>query len=106
MNDFHPAIPFPIKWAVNPNKYDDGGKNPVQLSLFIPTESVVAFAQYLMNMADDQNKARTGKVWDYKNNEEKEITGFYINAKVKIGKDGTFGNINPAKTQTPEEPAF
>lgn len=56
MNDFHAAIPFPIKWAVNPNKFDEKGKNPVQLGLFIPTESVVAFAQYLMDMADDQSK--------------------------------------------------
>jgi hypothetical protein len=106
MNDFQAAIPFPIKWAVNPNKFDENGKNPVQLALFIPTESVVAFAQYLMDMADDQSKARTGKVWDYNNNQEKEITGFYLNAKGKIGNEGTFGNINPAKVKTSSEPAF
>jgi len=106
MNDFQAAIPFPIKWAVNPNKYNDDGKNPVQLRLFIPTESVVAFAQYLMDMADDQSKAKTSKIWDYANNQEKEITGFYINAKGKNGNDGTFGNINPAKIKASTESAF
>ena len=103
-SDFQAALPFPIKWAVNENKFDTDGKNPLSLSVFVPAESAFALAQFLLDTAEDPTKAKTSKVWDYSKNEEVEVTGFYINGKGKTGRDGngtSFGNINPAKAASP-----
>ena len=103
-SDFQAALPFPIKWSVNENKFDDNGKNPLALSIFIPAESAFAVAQLIMDSAEDQSKSNQAKVWDYETQTEREVTGFYINGKGKPGRDGdgsSFGNINPvAKANT------
>ena len=99
-SDFQAALPFPIKWAVNENKFDDNGKNPLSLSVFVPAESAFALAQFLLDTAEDPAKTKTAKVWDYSKNEEVEVQGFYINGKGKPGRDGdrtSYGSINPAK---------
>ena len=100
MSDFNPALPVQLKWSVNENRFDDNGKNPLALSLFIPAESAFALAQLIMDSAEDSSKAKTAKVWDYETQTEKEVTGFYINGKGKPGRDGdrtSYGSINPAK---------
>jgi hypothetical protein len=106
MADFNPALPIQLKWSVNENKFDDNGKNPLALSLFIPAESAFALAQLIMDSAEDQSKSKQAKVWDYTKNEEVEVQGFYINGKGKQGRDGdgsSFGNINPvAKSNEPK----
>jgi hypothetical protein len=106
MADFNPALPIQLKWSVNENKFDDNGKNPLALSLFIPAESAFALAQLIMDSAEDLAKTKTAKVWDYTKNEEVEVQGFYINGKGKQGRDGdgsSFGNINPvAKSNAPK----
>ncbi len=106
MADFNPALPIQLKWSVNENKFDDNGKNPLALSLFIPAESAFALAQLIMDSAEDSAKTKTAKVWDYTKNEEVEVQGFYINGKGKQGRDGdgsSFGNINPvAKSNAPK----
>lgn len=99
MSDFKAALPKPVKWSTGENRYDNGGKQPRSLSLFIPRESAVAFAQYIINSADDDDKMRTGKIWDYDTKAEVEVEGFYINGKGKEGRDGDFGTINPASTK-------
>ena len=99
-SDFQAALPFPIKWAVNENKFDTDGKNPLSLSVFVPAESAFALAQFLLDTAEDPAKTKTAKVWDYSKNEEVEVQGFYINGKGKTGRDGdrtSYGSINPAK---------
>ncbi|WP_295460527.1 hypothetical protein [Synechococcus sp. UW140] len=99
-SDFQAALPFPIKWAVNENKFDSDGKNPLSLSVFVPAESAFALAQFLLDTAEDPAKTKTAKVWDYSKNEEVEVQGFYINGKGKPGRDGdrtSYGSINPAK---------
>jgi len=99
-SDFQAALPFPIKWAVNENKFDSDGKNPLSLSVFVPAESAFTLAQFLLDTAEDPAKTKTAKVWDYSKNEEVEVQGFYINGKGKPGRDGdrtSFGSINPAK---------
>ena len=99
-SDFQAALPFPIKWAVNENKFDSDGKNPLSLSVFVPAESAFALAQFLLDTAEDPVKTKTAKVWDYSKNEEVEVQGFYINGKGKPGRDGdrtSYGSINPAK---------
>ena len=103
-SDFQAALPFPIKWAVNENKFDSDGKNPLSLSVFVPAESAFALAQFLLDTAEDPAKTKTAKVWDYSKNEEVEVQGFYINGKGKPGRDGngaSFGNINPVKAASP-----
>ena len=103
-SDFQAALPFPIKWAVNENKFDDNGKNPLSLSVFVPAESAFALAQFLLDTAEDPAKTKTAKVWDYSKNEEVEVTGFYINGKGRPGRDGdgsSFGNINPVAKANP-----
>ena len=99
-SDFQAALPFPIQWAVNENKFDSDGKNPLSLSVFVPAESAFALAQFLLDTAEDPAKTKTAKVWDYSKNEEVEVQGFYINGKGKPGRDGdrtSYGSINPAK---------
>ena len=108
MSDFQAALPKVIKWSVGDNKFDTDGKAPKSLSLFVPLESVHAFAQYLMNLADDSSKVKNGKVWDYSTQSEVEVQGVYVSAKGREGRDGgAFGNINPAANQPAiDEPPF
>jgi len=95
MSEFNAALPSVIKWSVGQNKYDEDGSYPKMLSLFIPKESIAAFAGHLAAMALDPDKIRSGKIWDYTANAEVEVEGVYINAKGKTGQFGEFGNINP-----------
>ncbi|WP_295474935.1 hypothetical protein [Synechococcus sp. UW140] len=100
MADFNPALPIQLKWSVNENRFDDNGKNPLALSIFIPAESAFALAQLIMDSAEDSAKTKTAKVWDYTKNEEVDVQGFYINGKGRPGRDGdrtSYGSINPAK---------
>lgn len=107
-SDFKAALPRPVKWSTGENRYDNGGKQPRSLSLFIPRESAVALANYIINTADDGEKMRMNKVWDYDKKAEVEVEGFYINGKGRQGDDGDFGTINPASTkwQTPSTDAM
>ena len=95
-SDFQAALPQVIKWDVKDNRFEDKEKYPKALSLFIPQESIAAFAQHLTAMAADSEKLRAAKIWDYDNNQEVEVQGVYLNAKGKDGEFGLFGNINPA----------
>lgn len=99
MSDFKAALPRPVKWSTGENRYDNAGKMPRTLSLFVPRESAYAFAQYILNTADDAERIRKGKVWDHEAKAEVEVEGFYINGKGREGKDGDFGSINPASTK-------
>ena len=102
--EFNPALKHPIKWQVSENRFDEAGKNPRQLSLAIPIESIPGLCNYLMSLEGDTSKHKEGKVWDFENNEEVEVDVVYINAKGKSGQYGDFGNINP--NQPKEELPF
>ena len=106
MADFNPALPKQGTWSVGDNKYDQDGKNPKQLTVFLPLESVHAFANHLMNMADDNSKVKKGKVYNYATQQKDEVDGIYLNLKGKAGNDGAFGNINPAALNSGEAPGF
>lgn len=101
MSDFVPAFPKPVKWSTGENKYDQTGKNTTSLSLFVPLESAYAFAQYIMNLADDTTRHKTGKVWDYATKSEVEVPGIYVNGKGRDGARGSFGQINPQAATSP-----
>lgn len=96
MADFNPAIPVAIKWSTADNRYDANGKNPRQVSLFIPLESIEPFAAYLNALAKDSDKIKKSKVWNYVDSCEIEVEGIYINGKGREGQYGDYGTINPA----------
>jgi len=105
---FDAALPKQIKWSVNDNRFDDKDKNPKSLSLFIPKESIGAFCNHIMNMVDNPDLVRTGKVYNFDTQSNEEVDGIYINGKGKISQDesGAFGSINPQKIDVIDEPAF
>lgn len=96
MADFIPALPQPIKWSTGNNRYDQTGKQPRSMSIFVPLESITALQQYLADLAADHDRHKTGKIWDYEAKSEKEVQGVYINGKGREGSDGDYGTINPA----------
>lgn len=98
-SEFKAALPKPVKWATGPNQYDNDGKQPRSMRLFVPCESAYAFAQYIINAAEDREKLRTGKIWDYDKKAEVEVEGFFINGRGREGRDGEYGTINPAANQ-------
>ena len=106
MAEFNGAISRPIKWSVGENKYDEEGKNPRRLSLFIPEDSILEFAEYLKRLSTKTDKARAGKVWDYGRNEEVEVSGFYVDGKGKNGQYGDFGTINPVQIAAADSDAM
>tara|TARA_Y100001963_G_scaffold154174_1_gene242396 strand:+ start:547 stop:918 length:372 start_codon:yes stop_codon:yes gene_type:complete len=97
---FDAALPHPIKWTVQENQFDDDGKYPKQMSLAVPVASIPALCDYLMSLGDTAEKIKTGKVWDYSNNQEIEVEVVWINGKGKDGQYGDFGTINPQKTES------
>lgn len=96
---FDAALPHPIRWSVGENKYDTEGDWPSQLGLQIPTKSITPFCNYLMSLLDEEGKISTGKVWDHDKKAEVEVDVVWINGKGKEGQYGSFGNINPQKTE-------
>ena len=94
MSDFIPALTHQIKWSVGENRFDESGKQPKQLSLFVSKESILEFASYLQRLAGETDRIKTGKIWDFTNKEEIEVDGFYLNGKGQSGQYGDFGSIN------------
>ena len=99
-NQFQPALTHQIKWSVGENKYNEDGKNPKQLTLTIPVDSIIDLSNHLMALRDDPSKVKDGKIWNYEKNEEEVVDVVFINAKGKEGQYGDFGNINPQKIDT------
>ncbi len=93
MSDFTPALPKPCKWSVGDNQYDHEGKNPKKLSVFIPLDSVHAFCNHLMTMADDKQLHKDGKVYNFEAKASESVKGIYLNCNGKDGDHGPFGNI-------------
>ena len=105
MADFNPALPVPGKWNVYQNdendRYNPNGK---ALRLQIPLDSVAAYGQHLMNLADDPSKHKEMQVWDYEAKEKKTVACITCYHSAKDGQfddDGWFGNINPVKHTPP-----
>ena len=100
---FDAALPHPIKWSVGENPYNEDGKYPRSLTLTIPVDSIIDLANHLMDLRDDESKIKSSNVWDYKNNEEKEVDVIKLYSKGMEGQYGSFGNINPQKTEAQRE---
>lgn len=97
MPEFTPQLPKQGKWSVGENKYDEDGKNPKMLSIFIPEESIDGLSRYLQNM---RSKLKAGKTYNYETRENEEVQGIYLNFKGKSGEYGDYGNINPASNDS------
>ena len=96
MAEFKSALPYPLKWNVGENKFDEDGKWPLSLALQIPIESIDAFVEYLMDLKREGKKAKKTS-WDFSQNKEVEVEVVYINGKGRDGEWGKYGNINPRK---------
>ena len=88
-------MPKPGRWAISDNKYDENGKNPKTLALSIPVESVHAFCNHLMNLADEQGKYKKAKVWNFDKNEAEEVDALILYFNGKDGQYGPWGHIKP-----------
>ena len=97
MTDFKPAMPKPGKWAVGDNRFDENGKYPKTLSLFLPLESVPAFCSHLVSLADDEKKHKEGDTFNYTTMSKEKCVGIYLNFNGRQSEYGAFGNINPAQ---------
>ena len=93
-SSFAPATTHQIKWSVEDNRFDTDGKQPKRLSLFVSKDSILEFASYLQRLAEETDRIKSGKVWDFVNKEEIEVDGFYLNGKGQSGQYGDFGSIN------------
>lgn len=102
MPEFQPLLPKQAKWSVGNNRFDEDGKNPKALSVFIPEDSIDAFCQYVQAQ---RLKTKTGKCWNYKTQSNDEVQGIYLNFKGKQGDDGAYGNINPAASAPAPAPS-
>ena len=105
MADFNRALPVSGKWSIYENdadhKWNPGGK---RLVLRIPLESVPAFCQHLMNLADDPMKHKEIQVYDFEAREKKTVTAVVAGFGAKPGledDEGWFGNINPKAHKAP-----
>lgn len=93
-SSFVPALTHQIKWKVGENRFDRDGSKPRALSLFISQDSILELASYLQRLAHETDKIKPGKIWDFVNNEEIEVDGFYLNGKGTTTKYGDLGSIN------------
>ena len=98
MPDFNPALPLPIKWTINDDRFDPEKQ---VLSLTIPVDSVPYLTEHLMNLID--KKAKDGEVYDFNKKEKVKTQCIQIYSKAMEGPYGVFGNINPQKIESVNE---
>ena len=106
MSDFKAAMPLPGSWSVENNRFDEEGRNPKRLSLFIPLDSIPAFAQYVMAAGDDTARHKEGKTYDYNSKENVKVPGVYLNFNGTDGDYGPLGRINPRAIEPNPNDAF
>ena len=106
---FEPAFNVPVNFSVSDNTYEPTkNKYSKKISLFIPLESVLDFAQHVMNVADKPENHAKGKVFDMRTGEREEVQGIYIYGNGNVSKYdedefGAYGTINPRKVVVVEE---
>tara|TARA_R100001463_G_scaffold23347_2_gene56110 strand:- start:291 stop:698 length:408 start_codon:yes stop_codon:yes gene_type:complete len=104
MSDFIGALPVMGKWSVYNNDAEDKwNPNGKKLVLKIPVESVAAYAQYLMTLADDTSNHKEMEIWNFESKEFRSHKCINVSHNAKEGKtddDGWYGSIAP-KALTP-----
>ena len=93
MQKFEAELKHPIKWSVGQSVFEDPKKTKT-LTLTIPVESIPGFCNHLMKLEEQEDRHRSGSVWDYEKQEKKVVKVVHIRAG---GREGNFGNINPTK---------
>ena len=105
---FEPALPIPVNFSVQDNKYEGKEKYPKKLRLFVPLESATEFVTHVMNMVEQKKYHKTGKIYDMRTGEREEVEGIYLNGNGRKNtfeedEDSCFGTINPRRIQTEDE---
>ena len=95
MPDFNPALPLPIKWTINDDRFDPEKQ---VFSLTIPVDSLTHLIDHLQNLVN--TKAKEGEVYDFAKKEKVKTQCVQIYSKAMDGAYGVFGNINPQKIET------
>ena len=98
MPDFNPALPLPIKWTINDDRFDPEKQ---VLSLTIPVDSLTHLVDHLQNLVN--TKAKDGDVYDFSKKDTVKTQCIQIYSKVMDGKYGPWGNINPQKIESVNE---
>ena len=101
---FEPALSNQMTWAINPNRFNEDGNKPYQLSFFIPADSILEFANHLTQLATQADKVKTGKIWDFEARKQVEVPGFYLNGK-GAGEEGTWAAGAMNLQQVPGHPS-
>ena len=92
--EFNPALPLPIKWTINDDRFDPEKQ---VLSLTIPVDCVPYLTEHLMNLTDQ--KSKDADVYDFNKKDTVKTKCVQIYSKVMEGKYGPWGNINPQKIE-------
>ena len=82
-NDFVPAFPYPIKWSIGDNTFDDSDKNPKAIGLAIAVDSIPGLINHLMALEADTSKHKQGKVWSKENEKRRNLLSISM-VKVEI----------------------
>ena len=98
MPDFNPALPLPIKWTINDDRFDPEKQ---VLSLTIPVDSLTHLIDHLQNLVN--TKAKDADVYDLSKKDTIKTQCIQIYSKVMDGKYGPWGNINPQKIESVNE---
>jgi len=106
---FELALPLPVSYSVQDNKFDNKDKFPKMAKFFIPLESAYDFAQHIMSLCDNEKYHKDGKVFDMNAGEQIETKGVVIWGKGKVGNFdedsyGAYGAFNPVKAEIKEVP--
>ena len=110
-SNFEPAFELPVNFTVSDNTYEPTkNKYTKKIGLFIPLETVLDFAQHVMNVADKPENHAKGKVFDMRTGEREEVQGIYIYGNGNVSKYdedefGAYGTINPRKEAPPKPPS-
>ncbi len=107
--NFELALPLPVSYSVQDNKFDNKDKFPKMAKFFIPIESAYDFAQHIMSLCDNEKYHKDGKVFDMNTGEQVETKGVVIWGKGKVGNFdqdgyGAFGSFNPVKAEVKQVP--
>ena len=106
--NFELALPLPVSFSVQDNKYDNKDRFPKMAKFFIPLESAYDFAQHIMSLCDNEKYHKDGKVFDTNTGEQVETKGVVIWGKGKVGNydedgHGAYGSFNPVKAERKEK---
>ena len=73
---FEPALPIPVNFSVQDNKYEGKEKYQKKLRLFVPLESAPDFVSHVMNMVEQKKYHKTGKVYDMRTGDKSKLKVF------------------------------